>query len=288
MLVRIDRVQMAVPDAGAASQGWRALVSAEPAGEDKVAGLGARRTRLRVGRGWLEFLEPDGAGPLADAVRKRGAHLFAGGASTNDLDGLVARLRERGAEVLVEGGQAFLDPAATGGHGLRLVISPEQSLPAVGALDFFYEVTNLVQDAPAATADCAERFGLDPAPFVPIDSRHYGYDGTLTLFDPDHLHRFEVITPRVAKNTMGRFFAKHGDSLYMAFAESRQLRAIEERALELEAGHTAEPPVERRDGKAPDTVFLHPSALGGMMLGTSGPTVAWRWSGRPERVKSQR
>ncbi|MCZ6598118.1 MAG: VOC family protein [Planctomycetota bacterium] len=284
MLERIDRVQMAVPDAAAAAEGWAALLGAEPAAQDKVAGLGARRTSLRIGNGWVELLEPDGAGAVADAVASRGPHLFAAGASTHDLDALLAHIRRRGVDPLVEGGQAFLDAAATGGRGLRVVLSREQTLPAVGALDFFYEVTNLVADAPKATAECVELFGLDASAFVPIDSAHYGYDGTLTLFDPEQLHRFEMIAPREPKNTMGRFFSKQGESLYMAFAESRELGAIEERARELRAGHTSEPRREDREGVEPNTVFLHPSTRGGMMLGISGSTLAWRWSGHPERV----
>jgi hypothetical protein len=70
----------------------------------------------------------------------------------------------------------------------------------------------------------------------------------------------------------------------MAFAESHALGAIEARARERGVGHTPEPPPEGREGGA-DTVFLHPDALGGMMLGLSRPTQAWQWSGHPERVE---
>jgi hypothetical protein len=38
-----------------------------------------------------------------------------------------------------------------------------------------------------------------------------------------------------------------------------------------------------RDGTA-DNLFIHPKALGGMMLGVSRATHAWTWSGHPERV----
>ncbi len=34
-----------------------------------------------------------------------------------------------------------------------------------------------------------------------------------------------------------------------------------------------------------DSMFLHPDALGGMMLGISRQTQAWSWSGRPDWVK---
>lgn len=288
MLSRIDRVQLAVPDASAAASGWVTLLGAEHDEDDRLPSLAAKRSRYRLGDGWIELLEPDGAGPVADAVSERRGHLFAAGASTPDPEALLARLREHGVEPLQEGGQLHLDPAQTGGHGLRLVVSPDELLHHVGAVDMLYEVTNLVHDAKATVERCALLFGLDAGAFVPIDSPHYGYDGTLTLFDPERLHRFEMITPHIPENTMGRFFGRFGESLYMAFAETGELATILERAREHGADHTEEPPQEKREGRGPDTVFLHPKALGGMMLGLSRRTWAWRWSGYPERVEKNR
>src|SRR5690606_40214953 len=79
VLNRVDRVQLAVPDAEEAARGWISLLGAEKAGEDRIAGLGARRLKLRLGNGWVELLTPDGAGQIADAVSARGAQLYAGG-----------------------------------------------------------------------------------------------------------------------------------------------------------------------------------------------------------------
>ncbi len=284
VLKRIDRLQLAVPDRGAAVRRWSELLRAEPAGEDRVSCLGALRTRLRLGNGFVELLEPDGAGRIGDAVAKRGAHLYAAGAATDDVGALVAHLRSQGIDPAEEGGQAFVDPTVAGEVGFRIVVSPDEELESVGEVDFFYETTLLVADAGAASERCARLFALDPGAFVPIDSKHYGYAGTLTLFDRDRLGRFEVITPSDPAKTMGRFFARFGESFYMAFAESHALGAIEARACELGVGHTPEPPSAGRTGDA-NTVFLHPDALGGMMLGLSRPTKAWQWSGHPERVR---
>lgn len=278
MLTRIDRIQVATPDIGATASQWGRILGAEHDSDDVVAALGARRSKYRVGDGFVEFLEADGAGPVADALTSRdGApHLFAAGAASADVDELVLRFVERGVKVAVEGGQAFLDADATGGHGLRLVVSPEDDLPSVGAIDFLYEVTNLVADADVATAHYADAFGLHPTAFVPIESKQYGYRGNLTLFNAQRLHRFEVITPYDAEKTMGRFFTKFGESLYMCFGESNQLDTVAERCRELGVGHTA----------SPDGVFVHPDALGGVMMGLSRPTYAWTWSGHPERVEN--
>ncbi len=284
MLNRIDRLQVAVPDRVAAQKCWTQMLGAEPAGEDRVACLGALRTRLRLGNGFIELLEPDGAGLLSDSVAKRGAHLYAAGATTDDLDALVAHLRSQGLGLSMEGDQAFVDPGAAGNVGFRVVLGPEEERDTVGDIDFFYETTLLVADATDAAASCARIFALDPDVFVPISSDEYGYAGTLTLFDRDRLGRFEVISPNKPDKTMGRFFARFGESFYMAFAESHTLADIESRARDLGAGFTLVPPKENRPGGA-DTVFLHAAALGGMMLGISRPTQAWQWSGHPERVE---
>lgn len=284
MLKRIDRLQVAVPDRARAETSWRQLLGAVPAGEDRVECLGASRTRLRLGDGFVELLEPDGAGPLSDAVGKRGAHLYAAGATSDDVDAVVVQLRSQGLAVHLEGGQAFVDPGTAGEVGFRIVLSPDEDRDTVGDLDFFYETTLLVADAVSAAASCSRLFALDASAFVPIESEQYGYSGTLTLFDRDRLGRFEVITPKDTAKTLGRFFARFGESFYMAFAESHSLAAIEERARRLGAGFTVVPPRQGRAGGA-DTVFLHASALGGMMLGISRPTQAWQWSGHPERVE---
>lgn len=288
MLTRIDRVQMAVPDKEVAAQQWVGLLGATHEHEDRVDSLGALRSTYRLGSGRIELLEPDGAGAVADAVARHGGHLFAAGAATLDVERFAAHLRSQGSEAAIENGQIHLDEAATGGWGLRLVVSSFDVLPEVGVVDHLYEVTNLVPDAPTAVAHYAELFGLSTAPFEPIESKHYGYSGTLTLFEPDNLDRFEVITPNDSDKTMGRFFGKQGPSLYMAFGECGELSWVESYLKDRELGHTAEPAPAKRDGKDPHTVFIHPAVLGGMMLGLSRPNLAWLWSGHPERVEGER
>jgi hypothetical protein len=284
MLNRIDRIQIAVPDRAAASAGWTELLGAVPDGEDRVECLGANRSRFRLGRGFIELLEPAGSGPVADAVGRRGGHLFAAGAATSDLDALIGHLKTQGVEPMCEGEQVYIDPAASGTVGYRAVLSRDEDLPRVGAIDFLYEVTLLVDESKSAVERCSTLFGLDSGAFVPIDSPHYGYAGALTLFDDDRLDRFEVIQPTDLEKTMGRFFSRFGESFYMAFAETDQLPAIEQRAGEL--GHRVTVVRAPKHKNTIDTIFVHPPALGGMMLGLSRPTGAWQWSGHPERVEA--
>jgi hypothetical protein len=272
VLTRIDRIQLAVPDAVPVAEAWSALLGAEGAGEDRVACLAARRTNLRLGGGWVEILEPDGGGMVADAILQRGSHLFAAGIAMADPTDLRLKLGEREVPHEVEGDQVFLDV----GHGLRLVLSPDKPEPTIGAVDELYEVTNLVDDAQVVSDRFADLFGLHPSQFAPIASKEYGYTGVLTLFDPDRLHRIEVIHPGDPAKTMGRFYGRFGESLYMCFAETGELPAITDRAKDLGVPTT---PV------GDHTLFVHPGGLGGVMLGLSRRTYAWTWSGHPERVE---
>jgi len=287
MLKRVDRVQIAVPDRTAAVERWAALLGAEMEGEDRVDVLGARRSRLRLGTGYIEILQPDGTGAVADAIAQRGGgHLFAAGLSTGDVTALAAHLDSRGVAVTSENGQAYVDPGGTGVPGLRAVLSTEEKLPSVGAIAFLYEATLLIDDPAAAVARCADIFALDADIFVPIGSEEFGYDGSLTLFQPNQLFRFEIITPTDAAKTLGRFFARTGPSYYMSFAECGQLDLVAERARERGDSFTPVPSPNAKDNGAAETIFLHPPALGGMMLGLSRPSLAWRWSGAPERVEA--
>jgi len=188
--------------------------------------------------------------------------------------------------VEMDGAQAQLSPNASGLAGLRMVLSPDELLDPVGRVSFLYEATLLSEDASAAAAHIAGLFDLSQEVFVPIESKQFGYAGTLTCFNPDSLHRLEVITPNEPENTMGRFFARCGPSYYMAFAESAVTEEIEALARERRAGCTRIPwgPPPQRDGV--DLLFIHPPALGGLMLGLSRPTMAWHWSGHPERAVS--
>ncbi len=285
MLVEIDRVQLAVPDRSPVVARWQSLLGAEIESVDKVACLAAARTTLRLGTGCIEILQPDGSGIVADAVAKRAAHLFSAGASCLDLQQLAAQLATRTDKLPVENGQLFINGDDIGIHGLRVVVSPHETRAAVGDIDFMYEATLLAGNALAETAKFADVFALESQQFVNIESPQFGYDGTLTLFRKDQLHRFEVITPTDPDTTMGRFFNKVGACLYMAFAESSNMLAIEQRVLASGEDITVDRPADREPGKTADQLWLHPATLGGMMLGLSRPSRAWQWSGHPERVE---
>jgi hypothetical protein len=280
MLTQIDRVQLVVAARADAAAAFVRLLGAEVVGEDRVQVLAARRTTLRLGASAVELLEPDGSGPVADFLAGTRGGLFAAGLATPDVAALRAHLERRGVSAVDEGGQLFLTPAALGLPGLHVVISADAERVPAGLLRHLYEVTYLVPAVPPATDAAASVFGLAPAHFVPIRSEEFGYAGVLTLFHPDRLDRLEIITPFDATKTMGRFFTRRGPSLYMCFAEADDLPALRARLREYAPADWTGPP----DGPL-DTLFIHPKALGGMMMGVSRTTFGWTWSGHPERVR---
>ncbi|MGB1088901.1 MAG: hypothetical protein ACPG06_11070, partial [Alphaproteobacteria bacterium] len=221
MLKHIDRVQIAVTDPQQAAQGWIKYLGAQFEGTHNYQCLGATAHQYRLANGYVELLAPTGDGPVKEALAARGGnHLFAGGATTDDMAGLIDHLESAGTPYIQEDGQLHLDLSLSGIEGLRMTVTAHEDRPSVGAIDFLYEVTLLHEDAEGATKRFCELFGLNAAHFSTITSDKFGYWGTLTLFDPDGLHRFEVITASAPDKTMGRFFAKTGPCLYMAFGES--------------------------------------------------------------------
>ena len=284
MLLTIDRVQIATPDAKSAAEMWRRRLGAEQVSADRVRGLGAKRVTLRAGTGEIELLEPEGNGVVADELARRGrSHLFGAGATSLDPRALVHHATSVGVEHQHENGQDFLRFEIEG-KPVHFVISPPRTVEPTGGIDFLYEVTLLAADQAAAVTRFAEVFRLDTRNFVTITSELFGYTGVLTLFAPDRLDRFEVITPTDFTKTLGRYHARQGSSFYMAYAESREIGRIERSAKADDVGHTLDPREEKRSGRDPEQLWLHPPALGGMMLRLSRPTLGWRWSGHPERV----
>ncbi len=289
MLSGIDRVQLAVADRKKAARGWQDLLGAELVRDDHVACLGAHRTVCQVGRSQVEFLEPDGTGVIADALRARGRpHLFAAGVATPDLDSSLAHLEAMGTPYTLEGTQAdrqaHICLREAGENDLRFVLSPTVQHAPVGLVDYLYEATILDSHFQKMTDAVTTLFQLKHENYSRITSTQFKYDGYLTLFGDQELDRFEVIHPTSPETTMGRFQARQGRAFYMCFAETPHILEIENRAKEAGAGFTVARPEGREANEMADQLWLHPGALGGVMLGLSRPSMAWSWSGKPEQV----
>lgn len=280
MITRIDRMIVTAPRRRLAAEAWQRLLGAEVVRDDRVTYVAALRTVLRVGESEIELLEPDGIGIAAQHVSRSRTAIFAVGLAVEDLGAAQANLDVRAIHHVRSGSQLWMSGEWTGVPGLRIVLTQDEQRPGAGLLQHIYEATHLHQDHRRAAQRIAETFQLDRKHFVPIRSEAYGYEGTLALFHPDRLDRIESITPVDRAKTMGRYFARQGPSLYMCYAEARDTGALRERLVE----HAPKDWTGPREG-TPDNLFVHPKALHGVLLGVSRESVAWTWSGRPEKVR---
>lgn len=281
MLERCDRVQLAVIDRKAASDRFAELLGAEVVREAPSPLLRAIRTIVGLGEREVELCEPDGAGYTAEFLARRGEGLLAAGYSTPDVDRLARRFDGLAVAYQHDGDQLHVGPPAT--FGFPMVISPSRPRPRVGPISFLYETTNSLRtDWRLVAAVYAGLFGLDPTHFKQISSSRFGYDGTLTLFDPPtRLDRIELSQALDAGFPMGRFVGRHGDSLYMAYAETDELDAVLDRLRSAGARFTprGDDPAHEGDG-----CWIYPRELHGLLLGVSRTGLAWQWSGRPDLV----
>jgi len=275
MLSYVDRVQLVVRDRAAATQIWSELFGARVVGERESRLLNARVSTVRAGASEFDFMEAAGPGPVAGWAERWGQGLYGVGFSTPDLGAMAKHFDAQGIRYAEDGPGLRVADAET--HGMPTVVSADRSREMVGDIRFVYEVTNPVDDW-QRTADLYTKvFGLDPARFSPIESKVFGYRGTLTLFDPPaRLDRIEI-TQTWGDGAMHRFYQKRGPALYMCYIETDDVMRLAARlkAKGLRFAHS-------EDG-APDAgLFIHPSGLFGMLMGASRTNFAWMWSGRPE------
>jgi hypothetical protein len=109
----------------------------------------------------------------------------------------------------------------------------------------------------------------------------YGYTGQLLLFNPpEQLDRIELSQITEPSRAMGRFHARRGQSIYMGYVETDDVGAVQARLNAGGARYSG-----RTDDPNPEGLFIHPTALHGMLMGVSRTNLAWTWSGRPELAR---
>jgi catechol 2,3-dioxygenase-like lactoylglutathione lyase family enzyme len=281
MLENLTAVILAVRDADAASKTFEAIFAAERAETHNLANLGADVTLLKCGTDLIGIAVPTGPGPIAAHLDRRGEGIVGVVFGAKDVDALHDRFKSKGVSFETSHDVTLIDPART--HGLLTMIAPHHEREQTGLVSFIYEVTHLVDDWEDVSDFWTDLFGLEGAKFSPIKSDQYGYEGTLTLFDPpDKLDRIEVVYPGDETKAMGKFFRKRGEGPYMFFVETDDMPALRERLRSIGARHAPE-----KEPEQPNSLFIHPSATHGVLIGVSPKNLAWVWSGRPELAKAK-
>ena len=277
MLERVDRILMAVRDRKAATGNFTGLLGAVVTRESHSEHLKADRTILSLGESEIELCQPTANGPISRFIERWGEGLYAGGMSATDLGKLHTHLQAEKVRTFVDGDQIFLDPDQT--FGAPLVLSQfKPRKPAPGPVNYLYEITNtLKSDWNAAAAFYTRIVGLDPKAVSSLQSHKYGYKGTLTLFNPpERLDRIEL--SETARHQLRRWAA----SSPSVATRSTCALSTPTTSPRLPSGWSARTVkwTPRTRGETPERhgLFVHPTALNGLLLGVSRRSLAWEWS----------
>ena len=282
MLHSVDRILVAVRSLDEAQQNYTNILAAQPLGDFDSPWLNARVRRMALGTTEVELCQPLGAGPVQSHLDALGEGLVFGGVSTPDLAAFGRQLVERGVRHVAADGRLYLEREDL--YGMPLVVSaaaPEVAR-AAGPVEFLYELTMVLRSPwKEVEAHYADRLGLQRERSVGITFERFGYTGSLMMFGPDRLDRIELSEAHDPAFPMGRFSAKRGDALYMCYVQTDDLAEVIARLEKHGQRYTrrTQTPVER------DGLWIHPSAVNGVLMGVSRHSLAWQWSGRPDRVQ---
>ncbi|GAA5233576.1 VOC family protein [Verticiella sediminum] len=286
MFKNVDRILVAVQDLDQAEQNYRNILGATPIEDFESRYLNAKVRRIALGASEVELCQPLGPGPIATRLQEKGEGLVCGGVTTDDLTSFAKHLDERGVPYVAADDRIY--PESTSLYGLPLAVSASPQPPrprANGPVEYLYELTMVLKTSWGTVAQhYADAFGLDRENEVGIVFARFGYEGALLKFDADRLDRIELSEAHDTAYPMGRYTARHGDALYMCYVETDDLADIIARLDKHGCRWTRRTttPVER------DGLWIHPSALNGILLGVSRSSLAWGWSGKPEWVQPLR
>ena len=122
MLNRVQRVVIAVSDLEAAEVLYGGTFGLKGTPVEDFPELGARRLRFDVGNAFIDIAQPvTDSGPLFQFIKDRGEGLYLMVVQVEDLNGTVAALIARGADIVRHGGRTFISPKTTHGALMELL-----------------------------------------------------------------------------------------------------------------------------------------------------------------------
>ena len=265
MFNNINGIQLATIDNALVSNQWQRLLSAQEVSQDSIDTLNAKRTILSIGNAKVELLEQLGSGPIANFLTKnpRGG-LFSVGLSTVDLKEFTTSLDTKNISYTAAKEQIYIDQNLTSEGGLRVHVSTYEKNDIHGLLNRFFEVSYLVSNPEAISSELATQLRLNQVTFDLTESSEFGFSGFHTYINESREDDIEVIHPLDETNAMGRFFNSRGAGLYMCFAESSNMNEIRSRANDISPGGWIG---IQEESITPESAFLHPKLLGGVMVG---------------------
>lgn len=125
MITRLDHIAVAVPDLGEAVRRFTEDLGLSLAGQEDVVSAKTKTAFLPIEGTRIELIHPlDGQGPVQKFLETRGGGLHHLCFETDDIDGDMARLKEKGYRFLT-------DAPTPGAHGTRVVFIHPKSAGGV-------------------------------------------------------------------------------------------------------------------------------------------------------------
>lgn len=125
MITRLDHIAVAVPDLAEAVRRFTEDLGLPLAGQEDVVSAKTKTAFLPIEGTRIELIHPlDGQGPVQKFLETRGGGLHHLCFETDDIDGDMARLKEKGYRFLT-------DAPTPGAHGTRVVFIHPKSAGGV-------------------------------------------------------------------------------------------------------------------------------------------------------------
>ena len=191
MLKRVDRVQIAVADSSCRREGRRGSLRRRTGASRQIGAASAKRSTMQAGAAssnCSNLMARARSGLRREMERRTLRRRILG---RRPRRGRAPPRQRAACSFERSAGQLYLDSGAT--FGMRTVISQHHERRPSARSSGSTKSPMSSRDWRAAADRYARIFGLDASKFSPIESKEFGYTGTLTLFDPPaRLDRIEI------------------------------------------------------------------------------------------------
>jgi Glyoxalase/Bleomycin resistance protein/Dioxygenase superfamily len=267
MVRRINRVLVAVRDLDEGGAAFAQTLGLGRGRRYDVPDVGAISEALPLGDAWVQLLQPVADGPVARFIQQHGQGIYGLGIEVASLADSRLRVEQCGrqAHPLRLGDNELLCLKREQLPGLTVWITESGSGPepadTVSPYLGIWQATNLVEDRDGAAALYEGLFGR-PQREQSFRQDSYGYLGrTLYYGVSPGADSLEIAQVHRTQTAMGRFWQRHGPSLYMVTVDTNDMAAVRRGLDERGVRYAAEP------AAGYNVAYVHPSALAGCFVG---------------------
>lgn len=264
---RINRLLVAVQDLEAGCAAFQLALGLGSGRRLEVPDVGAVAELLPLGDAWLQLLAPVADGPVARFLDQHGQGIYGIGLEVASLADARLRVEQCGRQAhplrLGENELVCLKREQLPGMTVWLTENGTGPEPVDTVSPFLgvWQVTNLVDDRDEAAGAYEGLFGR-----LARDERFrqdtYGYLGrTLSFGGGPGADSIEIAQVHHPETAIGRFWKRHGASVYMATLDTGDLRRVRRELAARGVRYTDEP-----DDRV-NALYIHPSQLAGCFLG---------------------